>query len=80
MSAKSWNCEGCTYLCHMIYNGKTNTYCRAFYENPELRNRTEWIGDEVVCLDYTIDPDAEDTQVRIWSRPMMKEVYGNEMH
>ena len=56
----------------MIYNGELNTYCRAFYDTPELRNRTEWHGDEVVCLDYTTDPAAEDKQVRIWNRPDKK--------
>lgn len=69
MKTKSWSCKGCTNVCHMIYNGEAATYCRAIYDQPKHKG-TKWINDhEVICQDYTTDPNAEDRQVRIWTEP-----------
>ena len=76
MSTKSWDCKGCTNLCHMMYNGQVNTYCRVIYDQPDNKG-TRWFGDEVRCMDYTTDPEAEDTQVRLWHEPKYKRVHSN---
>lgn len=68
-AASSWNCKGCTNLCHLSFNGKVGTYCRVYYDQPDHKGR-QWIDDDtIVCLDYTTDPEAEDTQVRFWHPP-----------
>lgn len=63
---KSYDCKGCTNICHMIYNGETATYCRGYYDRLLRR---KWFGDELRCLSYTTDPEAEDKQVRMWQPP-----------
>ena len=69
MSASSWNCAGCRNLCHMMgSDGVVATYCRTIYDQPKHKG-TKWVGDKVICLDYTSDPGAEDQQVRIWEPP-----------
>lgn len=71
MATKSWNCKGCRNYCHMIYNGVVSRYCRTYYDQPHAKGR-KWFGDELRCLDYTTDPEAEDTQVRFWYPPKYK--------
>ena len=73
MAASSWECKGCTNLCYMNFNGEVGTYCRSYYDTKAGRNRTKWIGDKVICLDYTTDPKATDTQIRFWTSPKRKE-------
>ena len=69
MATKSWDCKGCTNLCYMILpDGSVGKYCRCIYDQPDHKG-TKWFGDEVRCLDYTTDPDAEDKQIRIWHEP-----------
>lgn len=69
---KSWSCKGCTNICHMVItDGNVGDYCRTIYDQPKHKG-TKWIGDTVVCLDYTTNPAAEDRQVRIWQPPQYK--------
>ena len=69
MALSSWNCKGCTNWCYQILpNGETGKYCRTIYDQPNHKG-LKWFGDHLDCLDYTTDPKAEDTQVRMWSPP-----------
>ena len=67
MSLRSWSCAGCTNICFQVYEGKVAEYCRPMAEYGE--HHKQWIGDMIVCLDYTTDPDATDPQVRLWRPP-----------
>lgn len=65
MKASSWNCKGCTNICHRLINGETATYCKPILEG---RSRREWVTEDFIdCLDYTTDPEAEEKEVKIWS-------------
>ena len=69
MALSSWDCTGCTNLCHMITStGEVGTYCRTIYDQPNNKGK-KWFGDHIACLDYTTDPKAEDRQLRMWSPP-----------
>ena len=50
---KSWSCKGCTNICHIVIDGKIETYCRSVIEKGG--NRKQWFGDYLACLDYTTD-------------------------
>lgn len=62
MTLRSWSCKGCTNHCYLMVNGEVHKYCRPMIEK---RQRTEWQGDYIACLDYTQDPAAEDKVVRL---------------
>jgi len=70
MKTESWDCKGCTNVCWMLgSDGKVSKYCRVIYDQPAHRGK-KWVTDQkIVCLDYTVDPEAEDRQVRIWQPP-----------
>lgn len=60
---RSWTCKGCTNKCLLMFNGEVFEYCKPAINGG---NRTEWVTDDyIVCLDYTTDPSAYDSQVRI---------------
>lgn len=63
MKASSWECKGCTNICHLLFDGEVFTYCKPMVFDGG--NRTEWHGNHVSCLDYTTDPKKHDVQVRL---------------
>ena len=48
MALKSWDCKGCTNTEYRITKDGIFEYCIPLSKN---KLRTEWRGDEVVCLD-----------------------------
>lgn len=56
MSLKSWSCKDCVNTEIRITRNGLAEYCR-FTDDSGHKNRTEWHGDLVTCLDKKTDND-----------------------
>lgn len=67
MTLKSYSCKGCTNLTDMITPwGDVGQYCGTGWQKKPKGKK--WMGDELVCLDYTAEPSRQ-MEIPMWLPP-----------